>query len=350
MKKAIIHVNPLEYGLTETKAQEIEQMFSPMLQRMTELEKEYNEVIKLEMSKEACQKARELRLQYVKVRTGTDVIHKKLKSFYLNGGRFVDGWKNAQLMASQGNEEKLKDIENYYKKIEEEKIAKLQTEREGELLIYHVEEIPPGLGNMDLAVWNNLLAGAKASWKAILGAEKKAEEDRIAKEKAEKEEAERIRKENEQLRKEAEEREKAEAIRIEKERKEREIREAQERKEIEERLAKEKKERDAYEAKIRKAQEEKDEAERKLRVEREEKERLQRLEEEKVALEETKRKKAERDALLAPDKEKLEQLAKTIQEVELPTVESDEALGVLVKVTELLNKTGEYILKNAQSL
>ena len=98
---SIVKINPADYGLTETKAKEIEAMFKPMLQKMVELEEEYNEVVKLEINKDTCTKAKELRLKYVKVRTGTASIHKELKAFYLNGGRFVDGWKNAQLFASQ---------------------------------------------------------------------------------------------------------------------------------------------------------------------------------------------------------------------------------------------------------
>jgi len=42
---------------------------------------------------------KELRLKYMKIRTATLDIHKKQKAFYLAGGRFVDGWMNASLMA-----------------------------------------------------------------------------------------------------------------------------------------------------------------------------------------------------------------------------------------------------------
>ena len=107
----LVKINPSDYGLEEQKAKEISDMFKPMLDKMVDLEKRYNEVISLEIQPETCKKAKELRLEYVKVRTGTATIHKELKAFYLQGGRFVDGWKNAQLMASQGIEEKLINIE-----------------------------------------------------------------------------------------------------------------------------------------------------------------------------------------------------------------------------------------------
>jgi hypothetical protein len=47
----------------------------------------------------------------MKIRTATLDIHKKQKAFYLAGGKFVDGWKNAQHFASMGKEEKLEEIE-----------------------------------------------------------------------------------------------------------------------------------------------------------------------------------------------------------------------------------------------
>jgi len=57
------------------------------------------------------------------------VIHQKVKAEFRAGGLFVDGWKNTQLYASHGLEEKLRGIEDYYKNIEKQRIATLQEER-----------------------------------------------------------------------------------------------------------------------------------------------------------------------------------------------------------------------------
>ena len=103
-----------EFGIPEEKAKQISEQFKPMLDKMVQLEKEFNEIETKVISPEVCNEARELRLKLVKVRTGTAAIHKKQKSFYLQAGRFVDGWKNAQLFAGQGLEEKLDKIERYY--------------------------------------------------------------------------------------------------------------------------------------------------------------------------------------------------------------------------------------------
>jgi len=177
----IVKINPADYGLQEQKAQEISAMFKPMLDKMVALETEYNEIAKLEINPITCQKAKDLRLQYVKVRTGTAQIHKELKQFYLLGGRFVDGWKNAQLMASQGIEDKLKDIENHYAKIEQEKIDKIRIERESKLLEFGVEDPPKDLGKMDQSIWDSFLKGSEANYKLLKEAEEREERERIEK-------------------------------------------------------------------------------------------------------------------------------------------------------------------------
>ncbi len=231
----LVKINPADYGLEESKAKQISDMFKPMLNKMVDLEKEYNEIPKDEINESVCDRAKELRLKYVKVRTGTAEIHKELKQFYLQGGRFVDGWKNAQLMASQGIEENLMSIEKHYENIERGRINKLQELRTIELEKYEVESIPDSLGSMQEDVWKNFLAGTKMNYDAVKEAERKAEQERIEAERKVKAEQERIRKENEQLKKEAEEKERK-------------------------RIAEEK----AHEAEMKKAQAEKDRIEKEL--------------------------------------------------------------------------------------
>lgn len=289
----IVKINASDYGIESTKAKEIEEMFAPMLSKMKELETEYNAIINQPVSKELCFQAKELRLKYVKVRTGTAEIHKSLKDFYLKGGRFVDGWKNAQLFASQQIEESLIKIEKHYKILENERLEKLRADREAMLRPY-TDVIPMALGHMEQAVWDNYLQGVKVAYEFRIAAEKKAGEERVAREKAEAKERERIRLENIRLKEEAEERERLAEIerkkqaaalayqkakaekerrellenaRIEQERKDKEL--EAERKAV--RLAQEK--RDAELAMERaKAQKEREELEAKARKEREERE------------------------------------------------------------------------------
>ena len=208
----LVKIKAADYGLEESKAKQISDMFKPMLDKMVDLEKEYNEIVDLPISKATTALAKDLRLRYVKVRTGTAVIHKDIKQFYIKGGKFVDGWKNTQLMASEGIEKSLKDIECHFENIEKEKREQLKAKREKELQAFELEVMPPGLGEMDEEIWNNFLTGTKANYEARIAAEKKAETDRIAAEKAEKAEQDRIRKENDKLKAEAKEKERLDAI------------------------------------------------------------------------------------------------------------------------------------------
>lgn len=185
----LIEVKASDYGLEESKAKQISEMFKPMLDKMVELEEEYNEVIALEINPETCKKARELRLRYVKTRTNTGKIHKELKSFYLQGGKFVDGWKNAQLMASQGNEEKLKAIEEHFERIEKEKKNKLSEERKKEVLPFVEDEstVPNNLGEMIAEVWEAYRFGVEKAYNRRKEEEKiKEQQKQIAEERKKK--------------------------------------------------------------------------------------------------------------------------------------------------------------------
>lgn len=208
----IIKIDPKEFGLTDVTAKQIRQQFEPMLHKMEELENEFNEVVNLPIADDlTSKKAKELRLKYVKVRTGTAEIHKQQKAFYWNGGKFVDGWKNAQIFASEGKEKKLEEIERYKENIEKEKIAKLNEERSNMILPYinpFLSDDTIQYGTMQADVWDAYYNAKVKAFNDRIEAEKKAETDRIEREKAEVEERARIKAENEKLKKEAEEKEK----------------------------------------------------------------------------------------------------------------------------------------------
>ena len=78
-----------------------------MLVKMTSLESQFNEIKVLEITLTLAKKAKALRLEYVKVRTGTDKIHKETKQFYLQAGRFIDGWKNTQKICKRRNRKRI---------------------------------------------------------------------------------------------------------------------------------------------------------------------------------------------------------------------------------------------------
>lgn len=195
MENKLIVINADEYGLQKEEAAKIESVFVPMLKKMKELETEYNDIVSKEITPELCSLAKTLRLKYVKVRTGTDEIHKKAKAYYLAGSRFVDGWRNAQKFASIDNEEKLEYIEKHFERIEEEKREKLLQERIEKLSPYVDDTSIYNLKDMSIQGFDQLLNSSILAQKAMKDAEEKAEKERIAQEK--KEEKERIRRDKE---------------------------------------------------------------------------------------------------------------------------------------------------------
>lgn len=336
-KKQIITVNPKLYGIEESKAKEIAAQFKPMLEKMESLEGEFNKIVKLPIEDaETSAKAKELRLKYVKVRTGTADIHKEQKSFYLSAGRFIDGWKNTQLFASQGIEDKLENIEKHQQRIEEQRVIDLQQSREKELALYNVENVEQlALGLMTDAIWSNFVLGMKTNHKQKEAAELKAEQDRIALEKKDAEEREAQRLENIRLKQEAEKKEAA----LEQERA---------------KAAAEKIKADAVAKKI-KAEAEKlrEESEKKLKAEQDKaasasaKLRAKEDEEKRIAAEKVK---AEQVALAAPDKVKLVALAAAVLLIAIPEVKSAGAKAVIVDANTMIEKLSKFIREKSAKI
>ena len=175
----IVKVDYKEYNLEENQAKQISAMFKPMLDKHVELEARRNEIMALPINPETCDLARELRLEYKRTRMGTAKIHKDLKAIHLQRSRFIDAWKNTQLMASQGAEDKLAEIENHYALMEQKKIDDLQVKREKALKKFEIETIPPNLGELDSVTWNDYLTGTKVNYEKRKAEEKRVEEERV---------------------------------------------------------------------------------------------------------------------------------------------------------------------------
>ena len=126
----------------------------------------------------------------------------------MRAGKAIDGVSNILKWAVSDKEEKLKEIENYFEIQERKRLEALQLERV-EMLSKYVEDAHErDLSGMAEDVWDAYFSTKKKAYEDMVEAEKQAELDRIAREKAEAEERERIRIEYERLRIEAEKREK----------------------------------------------------------------------------------------------------------------------------------------------
>lgn len=356
MSTELVKINASDYGLEETKAQEVKAMFVPMLNKMDELEVQYNEVLKQEINPETCQMAKDLRLSYVKTRTETERIHKGLKAFYLNGGRFVDAFKNVQAAASGEKEKTLKAIEDHFENQEKERLEKIRDERI-ELLKPYTDIEPLALGHMEQAVFNNYLTGVKIAHEQRIAAEKKAEEERLAEIEAERIRQENIRLENERLKKEAEEKEKAlfeerEKIRKENEEKERlaEIERKKQAKILADQKAKADKERAELLAKAEAERREKERLEKEIEAKNQAEEITRKEAESKIEAERKAKIAEEKKAKLAPDKTKILAFGQALNNVPRPEIKSIEAAAVMSQINGLLAKLDNYIVTEANKL
>lgn len=191
---------PEEYNLDTVQANEISEAFRPKLIEMNQLIPEYTELIKQETTPETAKQAKELRLKLVKIRTGTEKIHKEQKEKYLKPGKFVDAWRTAQQFASEEMESELTAKEKHFERLEEIRKEALNKERKDILIALGETNVSVmRYGDLLPDVWENYLSGLKLSIEAKKEADK-------AKAEADAEAAKKLEEENEKLRKDAEER------------------------------------------------------------------------------------------------------------------------------------------------
>lgn len=338
-----------ESGLQGNKVESLLQSFAGSFSEAKKVVNEVKDIVVTdETQTDLMLKAREGRLALKKIRVDVENTRKELKEQSLREGRAIDGVANLIKALVVPVEEHLEKQEKYAEVMALKRIQEKYEERVTKLTPY-VDDISLfNLKDMSDAAFDNLLAMSKKAYDDKKAAEAKAEAERIEAEKKEKIHNERrielapyrdfiegtvnlfdmseddyqsllktakskkadydaqqakIRKENEELQK------KAEA--------DRKAKEEAERKLAEEKAAQEKKERDAKAAE----------------------------EAKKAADEEAKRK-----ALLAPDKDKLIELAGTIDKITLPAVASKEAGDVLNEVQAKLSGLSNYLREKSKTL
>lgn len=204
--------------------------------------------------------------------------------------------------------------------------------------------------NMSDETFEMFYSGIEKAYNDKIESERKAEEERVAKEKAEAEERERIRKENERLKAEAEAKEKqlaAERAKAEAERKKIEEAAKKEREEAERKLKAER-EKARIEAEKAKAEKAKLEAEIKAKAEAEE--RARKEAEARAIAEQNAREASEKKAKNAPDRTKLIGLASQIDELIMPEIKSEEAQKILSDVKTLLSRVSIFIREKSSAL
>jgi colicin import membrane protein len=293
--------------IDKTQSQVILESFIAFFQQAQEWETKAKTIVITDVSQKAEMKqAREARLALKKIRCDAEDTRKNLKEQSLRVGKAIDGIANVIKALVTPIEEHLEKQEKFVENLEIEKKEKLNSERVAQLSQYILDVSLYNLKEMSEEGFKQLLESSKIAYEARVEAERKAEEERIAKEKAEKEEQERIKAENEKLKAEAIEREKQIA------------------------------------AERAKAQAE---AEAKARVEAE-----LRAKEEAEAEKQREFEEAKRLAQLAPDKDKLLEFANSITLLEFPELESENTKKLMDTVRQKLVDLNLYIVKEIGKL
>ena len=350
METALVKLETPELqAIEQSKAEQIKATFEPMVQMLSEFETQFNKVVaesEKGITKEVTAKAKRVRIDIGKVRIATEKIRVAQKKEYLRAGKAIDGVSNILKWAVTDKENKLKEIEDYFEIQEQKRLEALQLQRAEMLLPYVPDAFERKLAEMEEDVWNAYLAAKKKEHEDRLEAERKSEEERIAREKAEAAERQRIREENERLRKEAEEREKQAKIEAEKRAKEDEARRKKEEAERKAREEKERKEREEYEAKFKAEREERE------RIQREEEAKRRKLEEELRAKEEKERKAKEDEQariqieLSKGDAEKVKDLIADLKALKTKySFKSQKNIKMYSDVSLLLDKVINHIEK-----
>jgi len=371
METGIVKIEPTQLdevvkrsGLKVDETNEIKKSYLPFLSQLSEIQIQSSKINYDDPEKKDEMLARELRLNTVKIRTGAEKLKDERKRMYLLRGNLEQASYNLIATSCKLTEEIFFNVEKQREIAEKKRIENLRLERLSKLQKYTDIE-PVGLGEMAQDIWENYLLGQKTAYEIRIEAEKKAETERLEKERKEElhqkrtnsirhlwqfmddkqsnqhlgelsdndwnvlveildkkkedydKEQERIRKENERLANEAKKKQKELEAEREKARKEQEKKDAQ-----------------------LKTEREKSE---KLQKEKEEKERKDREEKEKMETE-------ERKAKMAPDKNKLLVLANQLDSTELPELKTSEANEILENIKTLIAKTTAYIRSKADEL
>lgn len=214
----VVLVNPSEFGIEESKANELVGNLPQIQSERNVLEQQYNEVLTMDVENPNTSKlAREIRLKIRDNRTkGLQVWHKTTKDVFLRAGQYLDAIKRREESINERMESNLEEIEKYFENKERKRKQALKEYRLIELENYK-EFVPFGIDLAELPEeeYQKILNGAKMQYNAKIESERlEAErlekerietEKRIAEEKrieAERIEAQRI--ENERLKAEAE--------------------------------------------------------------------------------------------------------------------------------------------------
>lgn len=173
-----------ESGLETTQATNILKKFNTFFEQAKEWEeKARNLVVKDETETEKMAEAREARLCLKKIRTDAESVRKEMKEEYIRTGKAIDGVANVIKALIVPIEEHLEKQEKFIENAIKDKVEKTKADRIDEMSKYVEDVLVYNLDGMSDEVFANLLAQVKSLWEKRQFEIKKMEDDKIANEK-----------------------------------------------------------------------------------------------------------------------------------------------------------------------
>lgn len=184
MENEVVAINSQDFGIEESKANELVGNLPQIQSERSVLESQYNEILTMDIeSPETAKVAREIRLKIRDNRTkGISVWHKTTKDVFLRAGQYLDAIKRREESINERMELALEEIEKYAENKERERLDALEKQRI-EVLEPFKDFVPFGVSvrNISDEDFDKLLNGAKLQLKA------KEEADRLEAERIENE-------------------------------------------------------------------------------------------------------------------------------------------------------------------
>lgn len=291
-------------GLVPTSAKALTEAFEPIFEQARAMVAKSANINVTDATQVSEMKAaRAARSELKTTRIACDKLRESLKKDSLNYGRAVQSAYNLIAAIIEPEEARLETCEKFAERAEAARQEGLRKSRTEALAPYGIDTSIYPLGIMKDDAFSQLLNGTRLAYEAKIAAAKKAEDDRIAKEKADAEERAQIKAENDRLRQEAE----------------------AERRQAAEVLRKNNEARLAAEAKV------KAEADAKAKAEAD-------------------AARAAKKAAAAPDAQKLRELARAVRAMTMPTVTSPEAKSLVEVVGVWFNKLADKIEEETAKL
>jgi len=164
-----------QYGLQESKAKDIKNLYLPMINKLEELEDEFNIIVSQDINDETAKRAKDLLKITSKIRISADNKRIEAKAEFLRANKAIQGAYNTLEYVVKSKEETLRNIVKFKERQEQERQDKIKDERVDQLAEYGMTDIEDlMLGSMAQKNFDIILKGAKSDKEADEAADKEA--------------------------------------------------------------------------------------------------------------------------------------------------------------------------------